>query len=62
MWYGNATQSLKDEAERFSNSVKQAQLSERIAGYIAIAAIAKAKREVALIEQIKRESYDGRNL
>lgn len=62
MWYGNATQSLKDEAERFSNSVKQAQLNERIAGYIAIAAIAKAKREVALIEQIKRESYDGRNL
>jgi len=45
MWYGNATQSLKDEAEAFSNKRNHEKLQERLAGYAAVAAIAKAKRE-----------------
>ena len=47
MWHGNSTQSLKDEAERIHNRMKQEERQERIAGWIAEAAIKRAKQQAA---------------
>ena len=45
MWYGNVTQGFRDEAESIANDMRNDNLNARIAGYAAVAAIAKAKRE-----------------
>lgn len=62
MWYGNTTQSFRDEAESIANSIKNDTLNARIAGYAAIAAIKRAKEQVAFKEAILKQKEYPREL
>jgi hypothetical protein len=62
MWYGNATQSLKDEAERISNKLEHDKRRERIAVWVADAALKKAKEQLKFRELVLKESNHGKAL
>ena len=62
MWYGNATQSLKDEAERISNRMEHEKRQKRIAVWVADAAIKRAKEQLKFRELVLKESNHGKAL
>lgn len=55
MWYGNATQAMKDEAERVSKKLEIERRQARIARWVASAALARAKAQYELERQLKKE-------
>lgn len=55
MWYGNATQNMKDEAERISKKLEIERRQERIARWVASAAFARVQAQLKLEKQINKE-------
>ena len=62
MWYGNTTQSFRDEAESIANNMRNDTLNARIAGYAAEAAIKRAKEQVAFKKAILSDKEYPREL
>lgn len=62
MWYGNATQSVKDEAERIANKMVHEKRKARIAKWVADAAFKKVKEQLAFRELVLKESNYGKAL
>ena len=54
MWYGNATQAMKSEAERISNKLEQERRQAQIARWVALGALRRLSAEVKFKKEVMK--------